>query len=84
MEKLATLLRSSLLQKVVIYGHQSFLTLRPGVNVMKKFPLLLTTRTHKLEHLPLETHPSKVLEFEGKARVVMANSLKLPLLLLIK
>ena len=41
---------------------------QPGVNVVKLFPLPLTMRPNKLEHLSLETLSSLVLEFEGKAR----------------
>ncbi len=49
-------------------GEKSFVNLRPGVNVIKKFPSLQMTRPYKLECLSLETLPSQVLEFEGKAR----------------
>jgi hypothetical protein len=48
---------------------KSFITLTPGVNVIKLFfPSSLTMRLNKLEGLPLETLSSQVLEFEGKAR----------------
>jgi hypothetical protein len=42
--------------------------IRPGVNVINIFPLLLMTRPNKLEGLSLETLSNQVLEFEGKAR----------------
>jgi hypothetical protein len=39
---------------------KSFVTLTPGVNVIKLFPLSLMTRPNKLECLPLETLSSRV------------------------
>ncbi len=51
------------------------LTLPPGVNVIKKFPLSLKMRPNELEHLSLETLSSHVLEIEGKAR---ANPIGVP------
>jgi hypothetical protein len=45
-----------------------FITLVPGVRVIKKFPLSPTTRPNKLEGLPLVTPSSQVFELEGEAR----------------
>ena len=47
---------------------KGFITVAPGFNVIKLFPLLMMMRPNKLEHLSLETLSSRVLELEGKGR----------------
>jgi hypothetical protein len=47
---------------------KSFITLTPGVSVIKLFPSSLTMRPNKLECLSLETLSSQVLEFKSKSR----------------
>jgi hypothetical protein len=49
----------------------SFVTLIPGVNVIKLFSSSLIMRPNKLEGLSFKTLSSRVFEFVGKAR---ANS----------
>jgi hypothetical protein len=44
---------------------RQFMTLPPGVNVIKLFSFVTTMRPNKLEGLSLETFSSQVLEFEG-------------------
>ncbi len=62
---------------VVIYDRKMFkkLLLSRGINVIKKFPLSLTTRQNKPEGLPLVTLSNRVLEFEGKAKQTQLEDL---------
>ncbi len=62
---------------VVIYDRKMFkkLLLSPGINVIKKIPLSLSTRQNKPEGLPLVTLSSLVLELEGKAKQTQLEDL---------
>ncbi len=47
MERLAKDKWSSLLSKLVTYGRKSFITLAPGVSVVKHFPMSLRNGTNR-------------------------------------